>query len=578
MKSLLRLKPYVRPYLWLIVASILLAIPLSAIRASPGPLLKYFVDEVLVQRNPDKLALFPVIVLGIYVVNFFIRFGHYYFLRVVIARVNQRIKNELYEHLMGLSADYFTSQSTGTLISRVGSDPQYVDGGLACINILIREPLTFLFLFVHAMMLNWKLTILTFLVIPPLAFVFAATGRNLKRYIARITEENSRLFSTLQESFTGVRVIKMFGLEEYVKRKFLARSEQFTKFLLKTATLEEASHPMVEILTSCIIALVIYFGGRQVLANEMTAGELQDFIISFGLMMNPLRMMNDVNLRLSQASAACTRIFEVMDWKGRLHEAVRPQPLKTLEKGIRVEDVTFAYPDEPEHKVLDGISFSIRRGQMVALVGASGAGKSSFVSLMPRIFDVTGGRILIDGTDIREIALPDLRNLVAVVNQDVFLFNDTIEENIRCGRLSATSEEIREAARRANALEFIERTPQGFQSVIGDRGQKLSGGERQRLSIARAFLREAPLLILDEATSSLDTASERAVQGALDELMKDRTTLVIAHRLSTVRHADLILVIKQGRIVEQGRHEELMALGGEYARFHLAAAEETPSK
>jgi ABC-type multidrug transport system fused ATPase/permease subunit len=230
--------------------------------------------------------------------------------------------------------------------------------------------------------------------------------------------------------------------------------------------------------------------------------------------------------------------------------------------------VRFAYPDAPERNVLDGVSFSVPAGKVVALVGPSGAGKSSLVSLIPRIFDVTGGRIEIDGTDIHEYGLSDLRDLIAVVSQDVFLFNDTIEANIRCGRLGATDDEVREAARRAHALDFIEAAPQGFASVIGDRGQKLSGGERQRISIARAFLRHAPILILDEATSSLDNASERAVQAALEELMKDRTTLVIAHRLSTIRHADEILVLQDGRVVERGKHDDLVKTAGLYSKLH----------
>jgi subfamily B ATP-binding cassette protein MsbA len=292
-------------------------------------------------------------------------------------------------------------------------------------------------------------------------------------------------------------------------------------------------------------------------------------------MMNPIRMMNDLNIKLHQASAACDRIFEIFEWKSKLHEPQAPKSIQSLKTEISLHDVSFAYPDAPERPILSHLNFSVPKGKAVALVGASGAGKSSLVSLLPRIFDVTGGSIRIDGQDIRDLSLEDLRKMIAIVSQDVFLFNDTVEENIRCGRLSASSKEIREAAKSAHSLEFIENLSHGFQTLIGDRGQKLSGGERQRISIARAFLREAPILILDEATSSLDTTSERAVQGALDELMRDRTTLIIAHRLSTIRHADMILVLKEGQVVEQGKHDELIRLGGEYARFHQVGSLET---
>ncbi|OFZ52931.1 MAG: hypothetical protein A2428_02455 [Bdellovibrionales bacterium RIFOXYC1_FULL_54_43] len=570
MKSLLRLKPYIQPYLWLIVVSGILAIPLAALRLSPAPLVKTVVNDLLMNRNSRTLLLFPAAVIVIYLLNFVVRFFHFYLLRIVVARVNQRIKNQLYEHLLGLSADYFTAQSTGTLISRVGVDPQYIDAGLACINTLIREPITFIFLFGYALTVNWKLTLITILIFPPLAWVFAASGRNLKRYIARLTEENARLYSTIQESFSGIRVVKTFRLEKYVRKKFRDRSERYTKFYLKIAALEEATHPLVELLTAIVLAAMIYYGGRQVLAGRMTPGDLLAFFAAFALMINPLRTLNDVNIKLNQAAGACERIFEILDWRPNIREAENPARLTTLEKELEVRDVSFAYPDAPSRGVLKGVSFTLPRGRAVALVGASGAGKSSMVSLFPRIFDVTGGSILIDGHDIRNVAINDLRRMIAVVSQDVFLFNDTIEENIRCGRLSATREEIREAARRAHALDFIEAAPQGFQSVIGDRGQKLSGGERQRISIARAFLRETPILILDEATSSLDTTSERAVQSALEELMKDRTTLIIAHRLSTIRNADQILVLKDGEVIERGKHDDLIRLGGEYAKFHQA--------
>lgn len=568
MQSLLRLKPYLKPYLWHIVVSGLLAIPLSAIRTGPAPVVKYMLDEVLVRKNSSNLVYFSLALVGLYGVNFVVRFLHYYLLRIVVVRVNQKLKSDLYRHLMGLSADYYTTQSTGTLISRSGVDPQYIDGGLSCINVVIREPLTLIFLFGYTFYLNWQLTVITLIVFPMLAWVFSATGRNLKRYISRITEVNARLYSILQESYTGIRIIKTFGLEDFFFKRFTERSEQTAHLLLKTSLLEETAHPMVELLTALALAPVIYYGGLQVLHGKMTPGDLFAFFTSFAMMMNPIRMLNDVNMKLHQAAAACDRVFEVFEWKSRLQESKNPRSIKTIEHRIELQNVSFCYPDEPSKAVIKNLNLEIQKGQVIGLVGASGAGKSSLVSLLPRIFDVTSGRILIDGVDIREIVLPDLRKLMAVVSQDIFLINDTVEENIRCGKLGASAAEIRRAAERAHALEFIDKLPEGFQTIIGDRGQKLSGGQRQRLSIARAFLREAPILILDEATSSLDSTSEKEVQGALEELMVDRTTLMIAHRLSSIRHADTIFVIKDGEIVEEGDHARLLGLRGEYFRFH----------
>jgi len=568
MRSLLKLRPFIQPHWGLILISSCLAFPLAAIRLGPAPVVRYMLDDLLLRKDGSKLIWFPVALVGLYAVNFIVRFGHYFALKTVIIRVNQKLKNRIFEHLLGLSADYFTAQSTGTLISRTGVDPQYVDAGLACINVLIREPITLIFLFGYTLMTNWRLTLITLIVAPVLAWVFSATGRNLKRYISKITELSASLYSTLQESFTGIRMIKIFKLENYVHEKFLEKNEQSAQFLLKTSLMEEISHPLVEFLTALALAPIIYYGGLQVLVGKMTPGDLFGFFTAFALMMNPIRMLNDVNIKLHQASGACERIFEIFDWKSHLHEPLLPRPIEELRVGIQVRNVTFAYPDAPNRVVLKNVSFNIPKGKAMAIVGASGAGKSSLVNLLPRIFDVSSGSIQIDGHDIRELALDDLRRMIAVVSQDIFLFNDSVEENIRCGRLDATKAQIREAARRANALDFIETLPQGFESNIGDRGQKLSGGEKQRLSIARAFLRESPILILDEATSSLDATSERAVQRALDELMLNRTTLIIAHRLSTIRHADIILVLKDGEIVETGDHDDLMRLGGQYAEFH----------
>jgi ATP-binding cassette, subfamily B, bacterial MsbA len=567
MKSLLNLRPYLRPYLHLIVISLVLAIPMAAIRASPLLLAQKLIDDLLTSKDPSKLILYPGLVIGIFGINFIIRFIHYYCLRVVVARVNQNIKNDLYDHVMGLSADYFTSQTNGGLISKVGSDPNVIDQGIAQLNVLIREPFQLVFLFGYTLYLDWKLTLITLAIFPPMAFVFGYSGKALKRYIHRLQEEQSRIFSTLQESFSGFRVIQFFRLEPYMRSRFRGQSERFTNTLLKTAVLEEFSHPAVEFITAFAIAALIYVGGKQVLDGVLTSGQLLSFFGAFAMMQNPIRVLNDMNIKFNTAAGACERVFGLFATQSNIKEVSNPTALPDFKGRVELKNVEFAYPDSPDRKILDDVSLEVKKGEAIALVGASGAGKSSLVSLLPRIFDVTGGEILIDGVNIREYNLKNLRDAISVVSQDVFLFNDTIAENIRCGRLDATDEEIRLAAKHAFADDFIARLPEGYLTVIGDRGQKLSGGERQRLSIARAFLRRSPLLILDEATSSLDSASEKAVQKALDSLMQDRTTFIIAHRLSTIRGVKRIYVLREGKVVESGSHEELMKKEGEYSRF-----------
>ncbi len=573
MKALLRLWPYLKPHVGILIVSLLLAIPLSALRVSPAPLIKYMTDDLLVNKDASRLIYFPLITIAIYVGNFFVRFLHYYLINLAIGRLNLQFKQDLFKHILSLSADYFSAQRVGALTSRITTDPTIVYQGVLAFPTLIREPVTFAFLLGYAFYLNWRLAILTLAILPPLAWVFSASGRNLKRYIKQLSEEDARSAATLQEAFSGVRVVKLFGLEKYVRASFGESMKKFFRVFIKASVLEEAAHPLVELMLFSLIAAMIYTGGSQILEGKMTSGDLFAFFTTFALIINPIRTLNEANIKIHQAAGAAERIFELFDLKSKVLDPRIQSPLQGLEKAIEFKNISFAYPDSPGRPILKNVSFTLQRGQRLLSLAQAAQGKSSLASLLPRIFDVTEGSILWDGVDLREMSSAELRDQIAVVSQDVFLFNDTIEENIRCGRLDAKNEEIREAARLAHAMEFIERFPSKMKTIVGDRGQKLSGGEKQRISIARAFLRQAPVLVLDEATSNLDTASERVVQEAISELMNNRTTLVIAHRLSTVQNADEIIVLKNGQIVERGQHSELVEQDGEYSRFHALGLE-----
>jgi len=573
--SLKSLKPYLWPHKKWLLFSLVMAIPLSALRAGPIPLVKFLVDDILVKRDPHKLLLFPVAFVGLYLLNLFIRFFHYYSIRIAVTRTNQSVRERLHEKLLSLSTDYFASRKTGELISRMTADPAHLDSGIASLNVLIREPITFMALFGYALYSNWKLTLFALVIIPALGLVFGKTGHYVKRKIAEYQRSNAENYSSIQETVSGIRVIQLFNLQSMQTSKFRTQLNEITRLLLKISKIEEVAGPLIELITSFAIAMILYFGGRAVLRGEMTSGDLLAFFASFGLMINPIRQLTDINAKLHAASAAMDRINEFLSWEPKVKNPENGKKLKNLGKGIEFKEVEFHYPDSSERTVLNRVSFTLSPGKTVALVGQSGSGKSSIVQLLTRMYDVSSGAICVDGQDLRSLDLDAWRSLVSVVSQDVFLFHDTIYANILMGKPDASREEVLEAARRAYATDFINRLPQGFETLVGDRGVKLSGGERQRISIARAFLKNSPCLILDEATSNLDNESEKIVQESLEGLMKHRTTLVIAHRLSTIRQADCIVVLREGRILESGAYAELATKGGEFERL-LSFAQSLP--
>jgi subfamily B ATP-binding cassette protein MsbA len=568
--SLKSLKPFIWPNRKWILFSLLMAIPLSALRIGPIPLVKYLIDEILNNKNESKLILIPLGVIGMYTLNLVVRFLHYYSTRIVVIAANRLIKEKLYNHLISLSYDYYSEQKTGSLLSRVTADPAQLDQGIASLNVLIREPITFTALLSYVLYTNWKLTLMTFSIVPLLGLVFSKTGRYVKTKIAEYQRLNGEHYSIIQESISGIRVIHLYALRKFMEKKFADQSLEMQRMLLKISKIEELASPMVELVTSFAIALILYSGGKAVLNGEMTSGDLIAFFAAFGMMVNPIRQLSDINTKIHSAAGAMDRINHFLSWKSNVSDIEKAKH-PTLHQGIELRNVSFTYPNSFDRLVLKNVSFNVPSGKTIALVGQSGSGKSSIAQLLTRMYDVnnTGADsgIFIDGIDLRHLKIEEWRNQVAVVSQDVFLFHDTIYNNIALGNPNASREEVIQAAQKAFAHDFIQRLSEGYETIVGDRGMKLSGGERQRISIARAFLRNSNLLILDEATSNLDLESEKIVQTTLETLMKGKTTVVIAHRLSTIRNADQIIVIREGEKIESGTYSELMDIRGEFYRL-----------
>ncbi len=539
----------------------------AAMTAALAKLMEPMIDEVFTAKDQSMLLPVSVMIFGAFLLRGFSTYGHTVLMNKVGQSIVATIQSQLFGHLLRLDLTFYHNNPSGTLISRVVNDVTLMRQSVAeCFTGIGKSTLTLLFLTIVMFYQDWKLALGAFFVFPASAYLVARIGKRL-RNVSGDTQEGLAYFSSmLGQVFQGVRQVKAYGREEYEQSRADAHVNRLYKLVHKAVRVSALTTPMTEVLTGLAMVTVVAYGGYQVIIGESTTGSLFSFITAFMLAYDPMKRLAKLNNSLQMGLAAGERVFDILDRKTLIHQLEDAKDLKIDKGEIEFEEVNFNYPDGTA--ALKNINLKIEAGKTVALVGLSGSGKSTMINLIPRFYDVTSGDVLIDGQSVRDVTLSSLRNSMALVTQEVAIFNDTVYNNIAYGLEDASKEQIIEAATKAAAHDFIMALPEGYETVVGEQGLKLSGGQRQRLSIARAMLRSAPILLLDEATSALDNESERLVQEALGVLQMGRTTVVIAHRLSTIINADLICVLENGSIIEQGNHDELLKKGGAYKRFY----------
>jgi subfamily B ATP-binding cassette protein MsbA len=565
--TLRRLFRYARPYhgrlAWAVVGMLLYA----AGSAGLAWLIQWIFDDVLSKQQ--HLALIGWAIVGLYLLKGIGSYVSSYLMASVGQRVVMDVRNALYRHILGQSASFFAQRTTGQLMSRVNNDVGQVQQAVSeTAGDLARESLALIGYGALLFYYDAWLAVFCFISAPLIVYPLVRLGQRVRRTTHRSQEALEQLSHVSAEAFTGHRIVKAFGSEGKEAEKFASAGQRLYRTNMKVMAALSSLPPLMELIGGVAMAGALWYGSREIAAGKLSLGEFTSFIAALFLMYGPAKKLSRVNANLQQAIAASERIFEMLDTHTEVKEQQGAPAMMPFSRAIEFRDVSFGY-EELHGRTLRGVSFTVSAGQMIAIVGRSGAGKTTLVNLLPRFYDVTGGAILIDGVDIRDVTLKSLRSQIGIVTQETVLFDESVASNISYGASAPDLHQIEAAARTAHAHEFIMGLPHAYQTVIGERGQRLSGGQRQRIAIARALLKNAPILVLDEATSALDTEAELLVQEALANLMMNRTSFVIAHRLSTIRRADAIVVIERGRVVEIGRHDDLLARpSGTYAMLY----------